>query len=130
MTSIGCAGLFLTVLALVGRWAALLPWGFVVVGAGYALFLSLRGATVDARAPILAATFFVAAELSRRGLVCPVCRSDVDSSYLVCPICTTKLRQACVKCRAPLEALWQVCPYCETPIEATGQASIVPRRGS
>ena len=68
--------------------------------------------------------------MSRRGLVCPVCRSDVDSSYLVCPICTTKLRQACVKCRAPLEALWQVCPYCETPIEATGQASIVPRRGS
>src|SRR5205814_419317 len=48
--------------------------------------------------------------LSRRGLVCPVCRSDVDSSYLVCPICTTKLRQACVKCRAPLEALWHVGP--------------------
>jgi hypothetical protein len=66
--------------------------------------------------------------LSRRGLVCPVCRSDVDSSYLVCPICTTKLRQACVKCRAPLEALWQVCPYCETPIEPTATASIVPRR--
>jgi len=66
--------------------------------------------------------------LSRRGLVCPVCRSDVDSSYLVCPICTTKLRQACVKCRAPLEALWQVCPYCETPIEPSSAASIVPRR--
>jgi hypothetical protein len=65
--------------------------------------------------------------LSRRGLVCPVCRSDVDSSFLVCPICTTKLRQACVKCRAPLEALWQVCPYCETPIEATAAPSIVPR---
>ena len=60
--------------------------------------------------------------LSRRGLVCPVCRSDVDSSYLVCPICTTKLRQACVKCRAPLEALWQVCPYCETPIDSVGAA--------
>jgi Double zinc ribbon len=66
--------------------------------------------------------------LSRRGLVCPVCRSDVDSSFLVCPICTTKLRQACVKCRAPLEALWQVCPYCETPIEPTAAATIVPRR--
>ena len=66
--------------------------------------------------------------LSRRGLACPVCRSDVDSSFLVCPICTTKLRQACVKCRAPLEALWQVCPYCETPIEATPAPSIVPRR--
>jgi hypothetical protein len=65
--------------------------------------------------------------LSRRGLVCPVCRSDVDSSFLVCPICTTKLRQACVKCRAPLEALWQVCPYCETQIEATAAPSIVPR---
>jgi len=65
--------------------------------------------------------------LSRRALICPVCRTDVDSSFLVCPICTTKLRQACASCRAPLEALWQVCPYCETPIEAG--ASIVPRRG-
>jgi hypothetical protein len=65
--------------------------------------------------------------LSRRAFICPVCRTDVDSSFLVCPICTTKLRQACASCRAPLEALWQVCPYCETPIEAG--ASIVPRRG-
>ena len=57
--------------------------------------------------------------LSRRGLVCPVCRAEVDPSFLVCPICTTKLRQACATCRAPLEALWQVCPYCETPIESS-----------
>jgi hypothetical protein len=68
--------------------------------------------------------------LSRRDLVCPVCRTEVDSSFLVCPICTTKLRQACVNCRAPLEALWQVCPYCETPIESSGAPSIVRRRGS
>jgi hypothetical protein len=61
--------------------------------------------------------------LSQRGLVCPVCRSDVDPSFLVCPICTTKLRQACLNCRAPLEALWQVCPYCETPIESTGSSA-------
>ncbi len=61
--------------------------------------------------------------LSRRGLVCPVCRSEVQSSFLVCPICTTKLRQACPTCRAPLEALWQVCPYCATPIDSTGTAS-------
>jgi Double zinc ribbon len=66
--------------------------------------------------------------LSRRDLICPVCRSEVDSSFLVCPICTTKLRQACVNCRAPLEALWQVCPYCETPIESSGGPSIVRRR--
>jgi hypothetical protein len=68
--------------------------------------------------------------LSRRGLVCPVCRSEVESSFLVCPICTTKLRQACPTCRAPLEALWQMCPYCATPIDSTGTASIVRRRGS
>jgi double zinc ribbon protein len=59
---------------------------------------------------------------------CPVCRSEVESTFLVCPICTTKLRQACVNCRAPLEALWQVCPYCETPIESPPAASIVRRR--
>ncbi len=64
VTSIGCIGLFLTALALVGRWSTLLPWGFVGVGAGYALFLGLRAGTVDARAPVLAAVFFVAAELS------------------------------------------------------------------
>jgi hypothetical protein len=64
VTAIGCCGLSLTALALVGRWAMLLPWGFVGVGAGYAVFLSLRVGTVDARAPLLAAAFFVAAELA------------------------------------------------------------------
>jgi hypothetical protein len=57
-------GLFVTASALVSRWAALLPWGFVGVGAAYAVFLSLRPGTVDARAPMVAAAFFVAAELS------------------------------------------------------------------
>jgi hypothetical protein len=66
-------------------------------------------------------------QLARRDRLCPVCRSEVDSSFLVCPICTTRLRQACANCRAPLEALWQVCPYCETPIDSSG-ASIVRRR--
>ena len=42
----------------------LLPWGFVGVGAAYAVFLSLRPGTVDARAPMVAAAFFIAAELS------------------------------------------------------------------
>ncbi len=55
--------------------------------------------------------------LAKRDLHCPVCRSEVDSTFLICPICTTKLKQACVTCKAPLEALWQVCPYCETPVE-------------
>ena len=64
MTSIGCLGLLVTAVALLGRWAALLPWGFAGVGAGYAVFLSLRPGTVDEGAPLLAAAFFVAAELS------------------------------------------------------------------
>jgi hypothetical protein len=34
------------------------------VGTGYAVFLSLRAGTVDDRAPMLAAAFFAAAELS------------------------------------------------------------------
>jgi hypothetical protein len=64
VTAIGCSGLSVTALALVGRWPSLLPWGFVGVGAGYAVFLSLGEGAVDARAPVLAAAFFVAAELS------------------------------------------------------------------
>ena len=64
VASIGCIGLLITAVALLGRWAALLPWGFVGVGAGYAVFLSLRLGTVDERAPLMAAAFFVAAELS------------------------------------------------------------------
>jgi hypothetical protein len=64
VTSLGCIGVAVTALALVGRWATLLPWGFVGVGAGYVVYLSLRAGTVDERAPMLAAAFFVAAELS------------------------------------------------------------------
>jgi len=64
VTSIGCIGLLVTAVALLGRWAALLPWGFVGAGAGYAVFLSLRPGAVDERAPLVAAVFFVAAELS------------------------------------------------------------------
>jgi hypothetical protein len=62
VTSIGCAGLLVTAVALLGRWAVLLPWGFVGVGAGYAVFLSLRPGAVDARAPLVAAAFFIGAE--------------------------------------------------------------------
>ena len=54
----------MTACALAGRWATVLPWGFVGVGAAYALVLTLEARTIDARAPILAAAFFVAVELS------------------------------------------------------------------
>ena len=64
VTALAGVGVFVTALALVSRWATLLPWGFVGVGAAYAVFLSLRPGTVDARAPMVAAAFFIAAELS------------------------------------------------------------------
>jgi hypothetical protein len=64
VAALGGVGLFVTALALVSRLATLLPWGFVGVGAAYAVFLSLRAGTVDARAPMVAAAFFIAAELS------------------------------------------------------------------
>jgi hypothetical protein len=64
VAALGGLGLFVTALALVSRWAPLLPWGFVGVGVAYAVFLSLRPGTVDARAPMVAAAFFIAAELS------------------------------------------------------------------
>jgi predicted amidophosphoribosyltransferase len=58
------------------------------------------------------------ARLTRRQLLCPICRSEVESNYLICPVCTTQLKRACVRCRAPLEPLWQACPYCATPVGA------------
>jgi hypothetical protein len=64
VAALGGIGLLVTALALVGRWATLLPVGFVGVGAAYAVFLSLRPGTVDARAPMVAGAFFIAAELS------------------------------------------------------------------
>jgi hypothetical protein len=57
-------GLVVTALALASRWVPLLPVGFIGVGAAYAVFLSLRPGTVDTRAPLVAAAFFTAAELS------------------------------------------------------------------
>jgi hypothetical protein len=62
--ALGGLGLFVTALALVSRWAMLLPWGLVGIGAAYAVFLSLHPGAVDARAPMVAAAFFIAAELS------------------------------------------------------------------
>jgi hypothetical protein len=64
VTAIGCLGLLVTTVGLVGRWPTVLTLGLAAVGACYAVFLSLRGGTVDPRAPLFAAIFFVAAELA------------------------------------------------------------------
>lgn len=64
VAGVGCSGVVLALAALVARRAALLPWGLVGVGAGYAAYLGLGEQAVDPRAPLVAAAFFVAAELA------------------------------------------------------------------
>jgi hypothetical protein len=64
VAGVGAGGLALTVVALVGRWPSLLPWGIVGVGAGYTVFLGLRAGSVDPRAPLVGAALFAAAELA------------------------------------------------------------------
>ena len=55
----------------------MLPWGLAGVGASYAVFLSLRSGTADARAPLVGAAFFAAAELGFWSLEPVAGRSEV-----------------------------------------------------
>ena len=64
VAGLGAAGSGVVALGLVIRKPLLLPWGIAGVGAGYAVFLSLRADTVDTRAPLVAAALFTAAELA------------------------------------------------------------------
>jgi predicted amidophosphoribosyltransferase len=59
---------------------------------------------------------------------CPVCLTDVESTYVVCPVCTTRLREQCASCDSPLDPLWQACPYCATPVAtvATDDGTVLP----
>src|SRR5439155_23936033 len=63
VAGIGIAGWLLLVLGLV-RWPLLLGWGVAGFGAEYAVFLRLRGGSVDSRAPAVAAVLLLVAELS------------------------------------------------------------------
>jgi hypothetical protein len=64
VAGIGAAGWTVAAVAVAGRWPSLLPWGLAGVGAGYAVFVSLRTGTADARAPFVCAGLFAAAELA------------------------------------------------------------------
>ena len=59
---VGVAGCALMAVALVWRRPSVFAVGLAGVAAAYAVFLSLRGGAVDARAPAVAAALFVAAE--------------------------------------------------------------------
>ena len=51
VAAVGIFGWVVFALGLLGRWPLLLVWGIAAFGAEYALFLRLRGGSVDARAP-------------------------------------------------------------------------------
>ena len=63
VAGVGIAAWLLLVLGLV-LWPPLLGWGLAGFGAEYALYLRLRGGSVDARAPAVAAVLLLVAELS------------------------------------------------------------------
>jgi hypothetical protein len=62
VAAVGAAGIATAALALTLRWPHVLPLGIVGIGASYAVFVALRGGTVDTRAPFVAAAIFAAAE--------------------------------------------------------------------
>jgi hypothetical protein len=60
---IGVAGCALIAFALFTRWRSLFPFGLVLVGASYAVYLAVRNGAVEAGAPAVAAALFAVAEL-------------------------------------------------------------------
>jgi hypothetical protein len=63
VAGIGALSALLLVAALVFRSPEVVAWAIAFCGAEYAVFLALRGGTVDRWAPLAAAALFLAAEL-------------------------------------------------------------------
>ena len=68
VAAVGAAGCALIALALAARRPSVFPVGLAGAGAAYGVFVSLRSGPVDARAPLVAAALFVAAELGYSSL--------------------------------------------------------------
>ena len=66
VAAVGALSLLLFAAALAFHLAALVAWAVAFCGAEYAVFLGVRGDTVDPWAPLVAAALFVAAELGCR----------------------------------------------------------------
>jgi hypothetical protein len=64
VAAVGIAAILLLLAALVGRWAALVPWALAVAGAEYAAFLVIREATIDPYAPLYGGGLLLVAELA------------------------------------------------------------------
>jgi hypothetical protein len=64
VAAVGIFGVALLAVALVGRWADLVPWVIALLGAQYAASLLLRDGGIDPLAPLYAALLLVTAELT------------------------------------------------------------------
>lgn len=62
-------------------------------------------------------------DLRNRVVLCPNCRSIVQSDYLICPECNWELKKPCVYCERPLDLKWKICPFCTTD-QRTGKSEL------
>jgi len=68
---IAIAAWVLLVLALAGRWGAVVAWALAGFGAEYALYLRLHGGSVDPRVLFVAGALVLVAELAFRAIASP-----------------------------------------------------------
>ena len=64
VATVGAVGCAVVAVGLVFRFAALIGWGVALVGAAYAIFLRLRGGSVDTNAIYVATALVIACELA------------------------------------------------------------------
>ncbi|HXY85165.1 MAG TPA: hypothetical protein VEH52_06735 [Gaiellaceae bacterium] len=76
VAAVGCAGWAIVAAALAGRWSSIVAIGLAIVGAEYATYLSLRGGSVDSRAPFAAAVLIAASELAFLAIAPPAGRIE------------------------------------------------------
>jgi hypothetical protein len=62
--AVGLVAVLFLVVALVGKFAGLLPWALALAGAEYGAFLVIREGSIDGYAPIYAAGLLLVAELA------------------------------------------------------------------
>lgn len=87
VAGLGIAGCLVVVVGIAFRITTAIPWGVVLVGASYAVYLRLRGGDVDTRAIYVAAALVVACELAfaslRRGTGAPDRRLRLERAAML-----------------------------------------------
>jgi hypothetical protein len=70
--AVGLVAVLALVLALVTRYAGVLPWAVALAGAEYAAFLAIRGGSIDSWAPVYGAGLLLVSELAYWAIEIPV----------------------------------------------------------